>query len=88
MAQASLSVSWRAGPLWPNNEVPDVLRNDDTFDISECKKARPRIAPRPAAVPRYIRSRRHQVQIIVMAAVAVKWIALRGVSMSFRDGVL
>jgi hypothetical protein len=55
MAQASLSVSWRAGPLWPNNEVPDVLRNDDTFDISECTKARPRIAPRPAAVPRYIR---------------------------------
>jgi hypothetical protein len=55
MAQASLSVSWRAGPLWLNNEVPDVLRNDDTFDINECTKVRPRIAPRPAAVPRYIR---------------------------------
>ena len=34
MAQASLSVSWRAGPLWPSNEVPDVLGNDNTFAAS------------------------------------------------------
>jgi len=34
MAQASLSVSWRAGPLSPNIDVPDVLGNDDTFAAS------------------------------------------------------
>jgi hypothetical protein len=26
MVQASLSVSWRAGPLWPSDEVPDGAR--------------------------------------------------------------
>jgi hypothetical protein len=52
MAQASLSVSWWAGPLWLNNEVPDVLRNDDAFDISKRTKSKAPDrsgAPLPAA---------------------------------------